>query len=100
MKNYFRNWYDESGQGKASGVEIFLFYISLIVLVLLSIQILYIGCPFDWKYLALFLPILIWMFLRSSRKDMKATANWVAGIFGAIGGAIVTLLSIYLKGNP
>jgi len=26
-----------------------------------------------------------------SRKDMNATANWVAGFFGAIGGAALVL---------
>ncbi|HAW59282.1 MAG TPA: hypothetical protein DCX03_09785, partial [Bacteroidales bacterium] len=53
---------------------------------------------FKWKFTLLFFPLLFWMLLRSSRKDMHATANWVAGIFGAIGGALLIILSkLFLK---
>jgi hypothetical protein len=96
MKNYFRDWYDESGKEKASGVEIFLFYVNLLFLICFLITVL--ADTFCTKYLVLFIPSLIWIFLRSSRKDMAATAHWVAGFFGAIGGAgSVLLLRIFLK---
>jgi hypothetical protein len=96
MKNYFREWYDESEKGNASGVEIFLFYVNLIILICFLIAVL--TDTFCTKYLVLFIPTLIWIFLRSSRKDMAATAHWVAGFLGALGGAAsVLLLKIFLK---
>ena len=96
MKNYFRGWYDENS-GKASTAEMFLFYVSLLVIFFFIISVLFDG-TFCGKHLVLFTPTLIWIFLRSSRKDMKATAHWVAGLLGAIGGAAsVLLLRIFLK---
>lgn len=96
MKNYFRKWYDESEKEKASGVEIFLFYVNLFILIYFLIAVL--TDTFCTKCLVLLIPLLIWIFLRSSRKDMAATAHWVAGFFGAVGGAAsVLLLRIFLK---
>lgn len=104
MRNLFRDWYKEDDKSESkcpseSGVEIFLFYISLLLLVVFSIIVLYFDTfTLRRRYLVLFIPILIWIFLRSSRKDMNATAHWVAGLLGAIGGAgSVLLLRIFLK---
>lgn len=95
MKIPFRDWYNEE-DAKASPVEIFLFYVNLLLLICFLITVL--ADTFCTKYLVLFIPSLIWMFLRSSRKDMAATAHWVAGFIGAIGGAAsVLLLRIFLK---
>jgi len=77
---------------KASGVEIFMFYLSMAFVILFGVFAL---CKFQPKLLVFLIPLLIWMFLRSSRKNMTATANWVAGFFGAIGGAALVLLSNY-----
>lgn len=97
----FKEWYYE-GDGddfksqifalKGSTIEIILFYVSLIALTIFSI-IVWCATQFIWKYLVLFIPTLIWIFLRSSRKNMTATASWIAAIFGAIGGAFLLLLS-------
>ena len=81
---------------KGSTIEIILFYVSLIALTVFSIKVWY-TCVFKWKYLVLLIPTLIWIFLRSSRKNMTATATWIAAIFGAIGGAVLVLLSKLLK---
>ena len=102
MTSPFRKWYEEvstseRNSSRESTVEIFFFYINLLLLFIFSIIFL---CTdmFHEKYLVLFIPTLIWIFLRSSRKDMTATAHWVAGFFGAIGGAAsVLLLRIFLK---
>ena len=81
---------------KGSTIEIILFYVSLIALTVFSI-IVWCTNVFAWKYLVLFIPTLIWVFLRSSRKNMTATASYIAAIFGAIGGAVLVLLSKLLK---
>lgn len=96
MKILFRDWYSEDNISgttvpKESPVEIFLFYVNLLFLFFFSISVLC-ADTFRRKYLVLFIPTLIWIFLRSSRKDMTATAHWVAGLFGAIGGAASVLL--------
>ncbi len=102
MRLSFRDWYKEDESPgikvpKESPVEIFLFYINLLFLFLFSIIVLCAG-TFCEKYLVLFIPTLIWIFLRSSRKDMTATAHWVAGFLGAIGGAAsVLLLRLFLQ---
>jgi hypothetical protein len=102
MSNLFRDWYKEDDKSESkcpseSGVEIFLFYINLLLLVVFSIIVLC-SDTLHRRYLVLFIPTLIWIFLRSSRKDMTATAHWVAGLLGAIGGAgSVLLLRIFLK---
>ncbi len=92
----FRDWYSEESENgpKASPVEIVLFYVNLLFLLVFSLSVLC-ADPFRREYLVLFIPSLIWIFLRSSRKDMTATANWVAGFFGAIGGAASVLLLKY-----
>jgi hypothetical protein len=79
---------------KASGVEICMFYVSMGFIILFGISAL---CNFQPKVLVFLIPFLIWMFLRSSRKNMTATAHWVAGLIGAIGGAALVLLSNYHK---
>jgi hypothetical protein len=108
---YLVSWYneiDETTEGalketynfdglvtfKASGVEIAMFYVSMGFIILFGISAL---CKFQPKLLVFLIPFLIWMFLRSSRKDMAATAHWVAGFLGAIGGAALVLLSLFLK---
>lgn len=107
MKNPCRAWYDEFGGPanitkddfflKASGVEIFFFYLSILSTVIFCILVA-ISDVFQWKFIILFFPILFWMLLRSSRKDMHATANWFAAIFGALGGAALIIASkIILK---
>jgi hypothetical protein len=99
IQKKFRDWYNEDSESgpKASPVEIFLFYSNLLFLLLFSLSVLC-ADPFHRKYLVFFIPSLIWIFLRSSRKDMTATAHWVARLFGAIGGASsVLLLRIFLK---
>jgi len=77
---------------KGSTVEIILFYISLVALTVFSI-IIWFTSAFHCKYLVLLIPTLIWVFLRSSRKNMTATASWIAAVFGAIGDAVLILLS-------
>lgn len=107
MSNIFGDWYNELGGPsqitesnfhlKASAIEILLFYISLVG-VFAFLLFVWFSNVFQWKYLLLFVTLPIWMFLRSSRKDMHATANWVAAIFGAIGGAALVIVSrIILK---
>ena len=98
MKIPFRYWYNEKGSegAEASPVEICLFYVNIILLACFLVGVL--ADTLCTKYLVLFIPSLVWIFLRSSRKDMTATAHWVAGFFGAIGGAAsVLLLRIFLK---
>jgi hypothetical protein len=105
----FKDWYYEGNDFKESDdfksqnfaikgstVEIILFYISLVALTVFSI-IIWFTSSFHWKYLVLFIPTLIWIFLRSSRKNMTATASWIAAVFGAIGGAVLILLSKLLN---
>jgi hypothetical protein len=95
MKIPFRDWYCEEKE-QPSSVEIFLFYINIPFLVCFMFFVL--TNTSYAKYLILLLPLLIWIFMRSSRKDMKATAHWVAGFIGAIGGAAsILLLKIFLK---
>ncbi len=78
---------------EASGVEIFLFYLSLIVLFIFSFFVLFRGnFQWEWRYLVVFIPVSIWLFLRCSRKDMSATGKLIAGLFGGIGGSIATIL--------
>ena len=77
---------------KGSGVEIFMFYVSMGFIILFIVFAWY---KFQPKLLVFLIPFLIWMFLRSSRKDMAATAHWVAGFLGAIGGAALVVLSNY-----
>ena len=77
---------------KGSGVEIFMFYASMVFIILFGGFAWY---KFQLKALVFLIPFLIWMFLRSSRKNMTATAHWVAGLIGAIGGAALVLLSNY-----
>jgi len=92
----FRNWYNESEQDKISGVEIALFYLSLISLSIFS-WLVWGKEGFQWKHLVTLIPVFFWMFLRSSRKDMQATGKLIAGILGALGGAIVVIVSYMLK---
>ncbi len=101
MGNFLIDWYNEFGGPseitkddfflKASVVEIILFYLSLLSMLVLCITV-WCSNAFHWKFILFFIPLLIWMFLRSSRKDMQATANWIAGIFGAMGGAALVIL--------
>lgn len=79
MKISFRDWYSEDNISetkvpKESPVEIFLFYVNLLFLFFFSISVLC-ADTFRRKYSVLFIPTLIWIFLRSSRKDMTATAH-------------------------
>jgi hypothetical protein len=105
----FKDWYYEGNDFKKSDdfetqnfalkgsiIEIILFYLNLIALTVFSI-ILWNTNMLVWKYLVLFIPTLIWVFLRSSRKNMTATASLIAAIFGAVGGAVLVLLSKLLK---
>ena len=92
----FCNFYKDDNKDKISGVEITLFYLSFISMAIFSWFILW-GEGFQWKYLVALIPVLFWMFLRSSRKDMNATGNLIAGIFGALGGAIIVIVSYMLK---
>lgn len=111
----FRGWYDELQKPSptsvqkgvpereqdrrevaciASGVEIFMFYFSLIVLLVFGSLVI---CPkigYKPEYLSLLSPLFIWMFLRSSRKDMNATATLVGAIFGV---TIAILTKIFIK---
>lgn len=105
----FKDWYYEGSDFKESDdfksqnfalkgstIEIILFYVGLITLAVFSV-VVWCSSVFEWKYLVLFMPTLIWIFLRSSRKNMTATASWIAAIFGAIGGAVLILLAKLLK---
>jgi len=47
--------------------------------------------------MVLFIPTIYWIFLRASRKDMHATGNLIAGGLGAIGGALVVILTKLIK---
>lgn len=77
---------------KGSGVEIFMFYVSMLsILAFCSLTL----CKFQPKFLVLLIPLAIWMFLRISRKDMKATAYLIAGLFG--GALVVILKQLFIK---
>jgi hypothetical protein len=39
------------------------------------------------------IPTFFWIFLRASRKDMNATSHLIAAGMGALGGALVTILT-------
>jgi len=96
--NVFRTWYAESKDNDKSGisdVEIFFFYISIVTVIIFSLVVLI--SNFQNKLSVLLFPLPIWLFLRSSRKDMSATANWIAAIFAAIGGAIGASLSQFIN---
>jgi len=95
----FKKWYyecDEKNKDTAhlmgSTVEVFLFYLNIIALIIFS-NIIWFANVFLFKYLIFLIPTLLWVFLRSSRKDMTATANWIAAIFGAISGAALVIAS-------
>jgi len=82
----------EEATYKGSGVEIFMFYASMLsTLVFCSLTL----CKFQPKFLALLIPLAIWMFLRISRKDMKAAAYLIAGLFG--GALVVILKQLFIK---
>ena len=90
-------WYNEvdgDARYKGSGVEIFMFYLSMITTFLLCLLVISLHWiwKFHFEFLFLLIPLPIWMFLRCSRKDMSATAYLIAGLFGAFGGALIVIL--------
>jgi hypothetical protein len=89
-KLYCEDW-EEVYCPSASFFEAFLFCLSIIcafLLVLIEWQ-----CNFVLKHLLILFPIGFWIFLRASRKDMKATGNMIAGSIGAILGALIVILT-------
>lgn len=94
----FVKWYyevDGDSSYKGSGVEVVMFYFSMLATLAFcgfTWHNLDICEKFQYKYLLLLIPLAIWMFPRCSRKDMKATAYLIAGLFGAFGGALVVIL--------
>ncbi len=77
-----------------SYAEVILFYISTICSLWFSLES---WCGFQIEYLVLLFPAAYWIFLRASRKDMHATGNLIAGGMGAIGGALVVMMTKILK---
>lgn len=79
-------WYhDEGEQFKPSRMEVLLF---LIMIVFLFISVFLASVSTITIFIALFI---IWMFMRSSRKDMKAA--------GALFGSIITGALFYILTN-
>ena len=74
-----------------SYAETILFYLS-VIFALYFIGKIYCDGVFKKTALVLFIPTIYWMFLRASRKDMRATGTLPAGALAAIGGAIVGYL--------
>jgi uncharacterized membrane protein len=73
--------------------EIGLFFISVIGAVIYVWAILATGSSLFAKFSVLLVPTFLWVFMRVSRKDMNATAGLVAGLFGALGGAIAVIVA-------
>ena len=89
-----REIYEEEGdKPKASLAEIGLFLISVIGVVIYAGFILATGGSLFAKFSILLLLTFLWVFMRVSRKDMNATAGLVAGLFGALGGAIAVIVA-------
>lgn len=84
---------EENEKQKASWAEVFLFLATLILFVIYGVFILFTGTSLSAKLSILLVPTLLWVFMRASRKDMNATANLVAALFGALGGAIVIIVT-------
>ena len=86
-----KEFYDEGEQPpKASLVEVLLFFVSVLALLVYSIMVV---CSKPGpQALVLIVPTMFWVFMRVSRKDMKATANLIAVVFGGVGGAIAVFL--------
>jgi hypothetical protein len=92
------SWYNEQDTtSNGSRVEIVIFYVSMFFTLVFGL-ITGFACKFDLRFLLFLIPLAIWMFLRCSRKDMKATAYLIAGLFGAFGGAITAILLKVLGG--
>lgn len=96
------DWYNEKNTSpmpnkedfylKGSAVEICFFYFGVLTTVIFCL-VIWLSDKFHWKFLLLLLPVLFWVFLRSSRKDMNATGNWIAGFSGMVGGIIIPILA-------
>jgi hypothetical protein len=88
--------YGESGDEKyspsASVLEAFLLCLSIISFIVFILLVEWWG-NFAPKHLFILFPAVLWMFLRASRKDMKATGNMIAGSIGAIGGALFVIVA-------
>jgi hypothetical protein len=69
-----------------------MFYFSLITTLIFCL-FTWFSDEFKFKFSLFLIPLVIWMFLRSSRKDMNATGNLVAGVFGAFGGALIVIVT-------
>ena len=86
----------EEAAYKGSQVEIFMFYLSMAFTIFFGVlTLLYRLQP---RFLIFLIPLGIWVFLRSSRKDMSATAYLIAGLFGAAGGAFIVILNEIIRG--
>jgi len=96
VQRKIKNLYSEkkyNGILEASCIEAILFYFSILcALIFLIINMFSNNGNFRVKSFVLFIPTIYWVFLRSSRKDMRATSYLIAGIFGAIGGAITYII--------
>lgn len=84
---------EENEKQKASSAEVVLFLVTLILFMIYAVFILFTGTSLSAKLSILLVPTLLWVFMRASRKDMNATSNLVAGLFGALGGTIVVIVT-------
>jgi len=94
-----KSFYSEDKDGdqlKASTAEVVLFAMGSVFLLVYALLNLF-GKALSPRYAVLLIPTLLWVFMRSSRKDMTATANFIAGLFGALGGAILIIVARLLK---
>ena len=98
--NWFKKPYSEKPREeyKPSYIEVLLCYLSLIIWVWFSLYVWFGKCwnGFSDKHFLLLFPPVFWIFLRISRKDMKATAYLVGAIFGALVVILTKLLPISL----
>ena len=95
-KEKLRDLYSEkkyNGILETSCIEVILFYFSILCALFFLITFFLNNRDWQVKSFVLFIiPTVYWGFLRSSRKDMRATSYLIAGIFGAIGGAITYVI--------
>jgi len=99
--NKLKNWYAENeknGNFEPSGVETTLFYVGILGALVFCVVLFAVNNREVWiKSTVLFIPTIYWGYLRSSRKDMKATGYLISGAFGAVGGtAAAIILRIFM----
>lgn len=96
--NIWKDWYGAKDEPReASTIEIITCLAAIFSVVLAVVLTPNFG--FFWVHVLAIFFFIVWVYLRSSRKDMNATAALFAGFFG--GGAVNTIvIYLLLKYDP